>query len=197
MSCETKNAMKDSLKKLIEQKPLNKITIADITSDCGINRMTFYYHFKDIYALVEWCIISDAKITSDGRLIWDTWEDYLANVMDVCYANKDFYLTVLNSMDASISSKYILRFSTKIAKRIVSEQAEGIRLFSAYKQRLEDYYAYAIMGVIYCWALNNMEEDIQYIVKYLSLMVKNTKNTLLVHPYIQPTDEDSEAEEIQ
>ena len=49
----TKRALEESLKRLLLTKPLNKITIADITSDCGISRMTFYYHFQDIYDLVE------------------------------------------------------------------------------------------------------------------------------------------------
>ena len=53
MSQTTKRALEASLKKLLLQKPLNKITINDITEDCGVNRMTFYYHFKDIYDLVE------------------------------------------------------------------------------------------------------------------------------------------------
>ena len=44
----TKRALEASLKKLLLRKPLNKITISDITEDCGVNRMTFYYHFKDI-----------------------------------------------------------------------------------------------------------------------------------------------------
>ena len=44
----TKRALAASLKKLLAQKPLSKITIADITEDCGMNRMTFYYHFQDI-----------------------------------------------------------------------------------------------------------------------------------------------------
>ena len=48
MSQMTKRALEVSLKKLLLQKPLNKITISDITEDCGISRMTFYYHFKDM-----------------------------------------------------------------------------------------------------------------------------------------------------
>ena len=51
MSQITKRALEASLKHLLLQKPLHKITINDITEDCGINRMTFYYHFKDIYDL--------------------------------------------------------------------------------------------------------------------------------------------------
>ena len=54
MSQVTKRALEASLKNLLLKKPLSKITINDITEDCGINRMTFYYHFKDIYDLVEW-----------------------------------------------------------------------------------------------------------------------------------------------
>ena len=54
MSTNTKNTMKDSLKKIIQKKPLNKITISDITNDCNISRMTFYYHFKDKEDLVNW-----------------------------------------------------------------------------------------------------------------------------------------------
>lgn len=53
MSQVTKRALEASLKNLLLQKPLSKITISDITEDCGINRMTFYYHFKDIYDLVS------------------------------------------------------------------------------------------------------------------------------------------------
>lgn len=49
----TKYALEDSLKKFLLKKPLDKITISDLTSDCGISRMAFYYHFKDIYDLVE------------------------------------------------------------------------------------------------------------------------------------------------
>lgn len=60
MSQITKRALEESLKKMLLKKPVNKITISDITEDCGINRMTFYYHFKDLYDLVEWSCVEDA-----------------------------------------------------------------------------------------------------------------------------------------
>ena len=57
----TKAALEESLKRLLLKKPLDKITITDITTDCGISRMAFYYHFKDIYDLVEWSCVEDGK----------------------------------------------------------------------------------------------------------------------------------------
>lgn len=43
MSQITKNALAASLKKLLAEKPLDKITVTDIAEDCGVNRQT---HFK-------------------------------------------------------------------------------------------------------------------------------------------------------
>ena len=53
MSEITKRALATSLKKLLSQKELTKISIKDITDDCGIQRQTFYYHFADVYDLME------------------------------------------------------------------------------------------------------------------------------------------------
>ena len=52
MSDITKRAIGASLKNLLREKKLNKITVQDIADDCGINRQTFYYHFQDINDLV-------------------------------------------------------------------------------------------------------------------------------------------------
>ena len=67
MSQVTKRALEQSLKNLLMKKPLTKITVGDIADDCGINRMTFYYHFKDIYDLVEWSCLEDAKRALDEK----------------------------------------------------------------------------------------------------------------------------------
>ena len=72
MSQVTKRALEASLKKLLLEKPLHKITVSDITDDCGINRMTFYYHFKDIYDLVGWSCEEDASRALAGKKTYET-----------------------------------------------------------------------------------------------------------------------------
>ncbi len=61
MSQVTKRALAASLIKLLSQKPLDKVTVKDIIEDCGVNRQTFYYHFKDIYDLVDWNFLRARK----------------------------------------------------------------------------------------------------------------------------------------
>ena len=81
MSQTTKRALEASLKKLLLQKPLNKITINDITEDCGVNRMTFYYHFKDIYDLVDWILVEDASKILEGRQSFETWNEAFLDIL--------------------------------------------------------------------------------------------------------------------
>ena len=49
-----------ALKSLMAQKPLNKITVAEIMQSCGMVRQHFYYHFEDIYDAVRWMFDQEA-----------------------------------------------------------------------------------------------------------------------------------------
>ena len=48
MVSKKRDAIMESVLKLLEERPLSKITVKDIVDECGINRNTFYYHFEDI-----------------------------------------------------------------------------------------------------------------------------------------------------
>ena len=56
----TKKALALSIKKLMETIPLSKISIRQIADNCGVNRQTFYYHFKDKFDLVNWIYYTEA-----------------------------------------------------------------------------------------------------------------------------------------
>ena len=78
MSQITKRALASALKELLEHKPLNKITIADITEQCGVNRQTFYYHFleyiRDNRALVRNTYHSVSRELLEGYLYRVTYQ---------------------------------------------------------------------------------------------------------------------------
>ena len=86
------------MKHLLLQKPLPKITIQDLTDDCGISRMTFYYHFKDIYDLVEWSCEEDAQKALGENRHYDSWEEGLLDIFKAVRENKPFILNVYHSV---------------------------------------------------------------------------------------------------
>lgn len=54
----TKQAIETAFLQLLNEKPLNKISVRDIVEKCGINRNSFYYHFQDIPSLIAEIITS-------------------------------------------------------------------------------------------------------------------------------------------
>ena len=80
MSQITELALVQALKNLLSVKPLNKITISDITNECGINRMTFYYHFQDIYDLAEWACIQEMDKVLQQNKTHDTWQEGVLHI---------------------------------------------------------------------------------------------------------------------
>ena len=115
MSQVTKRALESSLKKLLLEKPLHKITVSDITDDCGINRMTFYYHFKDIYDLVEWCCQEDASRALAGKKTYETWQQGLLQIFEAVQENKPFILNVYRSVSREQVENYLYQVNVPAA----------------------------------------------------------------------------------
>ena len=49
----TLKMLKDSLLRLLEEKPINKITVKEVCERAELNRATFYLHFSDCFELLE------------------------------------------------------------------------------------------------------------------------------------------------
>lgn len=72
----------------MEKKPLDKITVREIIEDCGINRKTFYYHFRDIYHLIKWIFEEEAiEVVKQYDLIVNYY-DAIQFVLDYVEKNK-------------------------------------------------------------------------------------------------------------
>lgn len=98
MANTTKLALEASLKELLRTKSIDRITINDLTEHCGISRMTFYYHFKDIYDLVEWACVEDGKRALQGKKTYDTWLEGIAQIFEAVLENKPFIMNVYHAV---------------------------------------------------------------------------------------------------
>ena len=55
----TKRALAQAMKELMAAHPFSKISVGDICEACGMNRKSFYYHFRDKQDLVNWIFESE------------------------------------------------------------------------------------------------------------------------------------------
>ena len=128
MSQVTKRALEQSLKNLLLKKPLTKITINDIAEDCGINRMTFYYHFKDIYDLVEWSCLEDARRALEEKKTYNTWQQGFLQIFEAVKENKPFIMNVYHCVDRAQVERYLKPLTDRLLLGVIDEKSAGIPL---------------------------------------------------------------------
>ena len=179
MSNTTKRALEVSLKKLLLQKPLDKITIQDLTMDCGISRMAFYYHFKDIYDLVEWACVEDGKRALRGKRTYDSWQEGLEQIFEAVLENKPFIMNVYRSVNKEQIENYLYKLTYDLIEGVVEEQSQESSLSEEDKRFITDFYKYGFVGVMLDWIKDGMQEDYSMIVKKMSLTLHgNIRNSI-------------------
>ena len=174
MSQVTKRALEQSLKNLLLKKPLTKITINDIAEDCGINRMTFYYHFKDIYDLVEWSCLEDAKRALAEKKTHDTWQEGFLQIFEAVRANKPFIMNVYRCVDREQVEKYLKPLVDHLIMGVIEEQSAGMRVREEDKEFIARVYSYIFIGLMLDWIKDDMKEDPALIVDRLALLIRDS-----------------------
>ena len=159
MSQTTKRALEASLKHLLAKKPLDKITINDIAEDCGISRMTFYYHFKDIYDLIEWSCVEEASRVIEGNKTYDTWQEGLLQIFEAVLENKPFILNVYRSVSRERVENYLYALTYELIEGVVEEQSENLMVTEEQKKFIANFYKYSFVGVMLDWIKRGMKES--------------------------------------
>ena len=171
VSQTTKRALEASLKKLLLEKPLNKITINDITEDCGVNRMTFYYHFKDIYDLVDWILVEDATKVLEGRRSFETWNEAYLDILQQVQENKTLVLNVYRSVGREQVEQYLYKLLDPMLKDFAARECKDITVQDADKQFVIDFYKCALVGMTLEWVRRDMKTEPAVMVDRLSTML--------------------------
>ncbi len=172
MANMTKYALEASLKKLLLKKSLDKITISDLTSDCGISRMAFYYHFKDIYDLTEWVCVEDAARALQGKKTYDSWQEGLLKIFEAVMENKPFIMNVYHSVSREQIENYLFKLTYDLLIGVVEEKSVGIEISEEEKKFIADLYKYSFVGVMLDWIKQGMKENYQEIAEKICITLR-------------------------
>ncbi len=167
------------MKHLLLQKPLDKITISDLTEDCGISRMAFYYHFRDIYDLVEWVCLEDAARALQGKKTYDTWQEGLLQIFEAVLENKPFILNVYHSVSREQIETYLFQLTYDLLRGVVEEKAAGVNISEEEKRFIADFYKYGFVGVMLDWIKKGMKDDYKDMAEKMSRTLQgNVANSI-------------------
>lgn len=175
----TKRLMADSLKSLMTQKPLNKISIREIVDDCGVNRQTFYYHFQDIYALLEWIINQEIVSVIGDTENFLTWQDAGLYLLKYLKKNSTVALCALNSLGRSAIKQLIFDDVVKIATQIITQISSDITVDEESFNSVVHYYAISFGALLEDWLSSGMKRTPEELIDILDTIASGTARTAL------------------
>lgn len=172
MSLMTKKELANSLKKLMDIKPLDKITIKDITNDCGVNRQTFYYHFQDIYDLLNWIYKTEAIAGISEYKTYDTWPKGFLMIFHYIIENKEFCMNSLHSLGRDHLDNFLYKFTFDLLIGVINEVSEDISVLDEDKKFIANFYTYAFVNLVIMWMKDGMKESPEIIIEKLNTLIE-------------------------
>jgi len=178
MSKRTKEAFAASLKKLMQNKPITKITVKDIVTDCEVGRKTFYYHFQDIYELLAWIYQTEAvEVLADCKT-YDTWPTGIRRMVYFVCENQAFCKNAYNSIGRERSVNFLYPILCTLLTDIIDNATPKAEMAPEDKLFIVDFYAYAFIGLIIKWSLSDINDPEQYLNRMVMVMNNDFRETI-------------------
>ena len=177
---DTKNKIVKGFKKLALKKPINKITISELTNYCNINRNTFYYHFEDIITLMEWILSTEITNILDSVDIKNT-KELLYSIFDYVEKNEKLLESAYSSFGREKLRKLLYPYFYNTLNNLIDEKKITTSFYNNdFKDFVINFYSNGIAFTILDY-LKKDNKDKDKIINYLLLM--NNNINLILNSY--------------
>ena len=157
----TKQAIIEAFLKLLNERPMNQITVKDIVERCGINRNSFYYHFADLPTLVETILKEDADQLIQKAGAISSLEECLGLAIDFTLKNKRAVLHIYSSVNRAHFEHYLDRVCTYAVTRFINTAAGNIPIQEEDRKLIIQYFKCLLTGYILNWMADGLRYDIR------------------------------------
>lgn len=160
----TKELFSNALKIHIKVKPINKITIQELSTECGLSRRTFYRHFQDIYDLLEWSYQTEIKNKIEPYMDFDHWQKGLLDLFDYFYSNKETSISIIKYSRREYLEKFLNSILMESIKPIMEQEPHYINLPNDKKNFLLKFYTLSFTTLLINWIEEGMKESPEKII---------------------------------
>ena len=173
---EVKVLLAESFKELVMQKPVEKITIKEITDRAGVIRVTFYNHFQDKYELLEWICREEIVSPTRALLQNNMQREAVTFLFTAILKNKDFYSHVARLQGQN-------SFSSIIHQLIAETIEESIAHSHKKKKKkypwltgkwLAEYYSHSMTFILMSWIGQDMKVPPEEMVDMCSFVSRHS-----------------------
>ena len=149
----TRRAIQETFLSLLDERPLSSITVKDIVEACGINRNSFYYHYRDLPDLVEEILRQEAE-----RAVTSVTECYDA-VIDFASHRRRAIMHIYRSVSRDVFERYLINVSEYFIRQYLSSLPDEAEIPPESREILTNYYSCLCFGLVLRWLSDGMPED--------------------------------------
>ena len=162
MASFTRKAIMRSCVRLLEERPVDKITVKDIVEDCGINRNTFYYHFADLPSLINAIMQEEVERIIqekyDGNSVWECLE----SAIHVALIHRRAVLHIYQSANRAELERHLFQICHSAVTRYVDRVCRDMPETSVSpedRRIIIQAYTCESVGQLMHWMNGSMKED--------------------------------------
>ncbi|MCM1335999.1 MAG: TetR/AcrR family transcriptional regulator [Bacteroides sp.] len=159
MSNLTKTAIKTSVLKLLNDRPISKITVKDVVEDCGINRNSFYYHFRDLPAAIEEIVTDEVNAIIAQYPTIDSIEECLGVAVKFALRNRRAALHLYQSANRDLFERSLFRVCESVVTTYMEKALTEHPLEERDKSLLIRFYKCECFGQVIDWMNGGMKEE--------------------------------------
>ena len=180
----SRRLINEALADILQEKPLDRITVTEVVNRAGINRGTFYAHYADIPDVIQHLIQDTfakirAVIDGESGQLQRLPELLLGKILDILLADLEFYRKVMASATASLMRDQLVEF-------VIQYFLEQEELYS-----LGDHRQYALT-IRFCagglsnlygdWFAGKLDMTLEELTAQCALMLRGVLNQSLTNP---------------
>lgn len=156
----TKQSISESLMMLLETHTIDKITVKDIVAECGVNRQTFYYHFRDIYDLLEWTLEENIQtFLAEHSILKDNWQEQIYLLYQFFYSHRKLILHAYDSINRTYYERFVLKFIEPIISYRISLCPAAEQVPDEKRQFVQQIYCWICSDLIIEWVEHGMPDE--------------------------------------
>lgn len=159
MPSATRAAIQAAFLRRLEEHPIGEITVTDIVRDCGCNRNSFYYHFKDIPTLAEEIMAEQAAAILAAQGPRPSLPDFLDSLVSLALEHRQKLLHISQSAHWPLFAQHLLKLCRQVVADYAAAAFAPAELAPEDREVLLHFYQHACFGQIIAWLCEGMRED--------------------------------------
>lgn len=160
MAQYTQMAIMQTFQDMLQRMPFDKITVSAIVASCRISPNTFYYHYRDIYDLLDaWLQTIQQKYLGSITTDWQ-WESALKELLKAMKRNPDLVYHLFQSLSRERIERYLFESADDTFFQLVCRKTAGVEIPEQVLRDITEYNSYSFVGFFIKFLWNRMVDDV-------------------------------------